>query len=96
MNDFRYWTKTVYKCNYGELEKLIKREYPPLVNYCFVADQEVGNDSVSSFTAEAKQLDEDEYKRIQKNECFSTDALLNNLAYRKVIPTGEWIISVCW
>ena len=52
-------TKTVTKMSYNELESVVKKQYPKVKDYSFVAIEEANNDNVYEFT----RINKKEYEK---------------------------------
>lgn len=72
-----------------------------LKEFEFVAVEESSNDTSHTFQVDGKlsKWDEEEMEEMlekQNYDCFSTRRILNYLASKGVIETGNYLINVCW
>lgn len=75
-----------YKIDAFDLNDLIKSTYN--IEYEFIATQEAGNDSDYTFEVESEEIEVDEDTMPYE--------VLNDLAFKKIIPEGNYLVRVCW
>lgn len=100
--------KTVIEIDMQELRKLIRDTFKgkakKLGDFNFVAIEEWNNDEQHSFNIDASERDEWEENNFQgflsgdwsRQKPGITLILLNELAARKVIPEGEYLLNISW
>ena len=99
MSALKFIKKVVFEVESYDFEDFIKREYGK--DYSFVADIECGNDSVHEFEIDAKSKinsrskDVDLFRKTGHYH-YLARVLLEDLANRKLIEYGTYIIQVCW
>lgn len=97
----------VYTIDYNEFEKLVKDTYKQ--DYNFVADMECSNDSEHLFRDIGNESLYVENKILSKWEiqdintfiktgryCHMAETLLEDMAMKKVLPPGNYLIEVSW
>lgn len=92
-------TETVGYIDYDDLNDYVRRVYPFLKNYHFVAVQECGNDTDHRFEAGGwdPNLDEAEWAEARRNGFIYTNSLLlDRLAYDGHISPGTYVVRVSW
>jgi len=92
-----------YEISYNEFEDLIRKHYPHIKGYSFIADQECPNDTSHAFhniTAEQwDQYDEEQWEIDivhDKNYSFAAEVFLKKLCRDKHIEPGNYLINVYW
>ncbi len=98
---FEFETESIHTCDYYDFDELVRKEYPALSNYEFVADHCCQNDTCYKFNVSV--VDDDNYddKHLRESmekgygSWLATD-LLQDLVQRSVIPSGCWVIQVSW
>lgn len=91
--------KIVYSINYNDLEELFARVFSNLQDYCFVSDQEAGNNSLHSFTVTSLDGDEAQAALDAINNDASYNIVLdalNVMCYKGFISPGEYLVEVSW
>ena len=101
--------KCFYYVDYNEIEKLVKEIYKDaykIDQYSFVADIECSNDTIHEFYNIGRNklyYPTDKYSAnkikdfIEKGELNQTIVyLMHDMAYKGIIPKGNYIISVSW
>ena len=91
-------TKTIHELDYNDFNKIVESVYGHEFN--FVADQETGNDSASTFSGDGK-LDEFDQNIVDKfaetgEGYYLAPYLLNDLVAKGYLPVGDYVIEVCW
>lgn len=97
----------VYILEYDDFDKLVKTTYNQ--DYNFAADMECGNDSEHLFRNIGNESLYVENKILSKWEledintfiktgiyCHMAETLLEDMAMKKVIPPGNYLIEVSW
>lgn len=91
-------TKTIHTVQDSDLDRFISQVYG--VEFNFVADNEVGNDSSVSFAVDGvlDDYERDEVAKFARGEVVSyiSRTLLNDACARGLIPAGDYLVSVCW
>jgi len=90
--------ETFYVMDYDEVDSLIEQHYGR--GYEFLAKEEASNDSTHRFNVNGRlsewdQRDVDKWVQTGSGS-YLTSRLLNDLANKGVIPTGNYLIEVCW
>lgn len=98
MTTLNIQTKTTHYVGYRDLEDFITEHYGFI--YEIVAAEECGNDESLSFYI-GKNFDSDDafiFAEMQQGiwHPHKTRMLLTKLAYDGLIPTGNYIVEVCW
>lgn len=101
MNELKAEVKKVLTVQYRDLEEFVEASYG--ISWSFVAAEECGNDSQHTFRVTGQMSD---YDMTQLTKWLDADgmgvpdlraqAMLNSLAARRLIDTGEYIVKVCW
>jgi hypothetical protein len=91
-------TVVVHKVDSSDLNQFVCETYA--IDYDFRADQESGNDSAHTFSVDGV-VDEWEKDRVDEllnggYPSFVSGALLNHMAAEGLIPTGDYVVEVCW
>ncbi len=92
--------KTVITMDYDELEKIIFKAYNQ--KFCFVADNELGNDSSWNRAFDLNcPLEDYEVEELEKFKLtgkgdYLTNTIMQDMVNNNVIPSGEYLISVSW
>lgn len=95
----KHTIETVYKVNYGDLQKLVAKIYKDK-EYSFIETQECGNDTSHEFSVDGKinDYDKSDAENIRKGQidAYRNYLLMNVLCADGHILPGEYIINVCW
>lgn len=87
-----------YRVDYKDLEEFIQAVYGK--EFSFIERQECCNDSSHEFSATGKLLDyeAEELKTWleEDGDSPSTYTIFNDLAKKKFIKKGHYIVNVCW
>lgn len=97
----------IHKCEYEQLEKLLRAHLPLAADFSIVSNEEWDNDETYSFLVgddnalNGDELDDIDVVIVEKREIeegdFSLADMLDYLAIRKhVVPYGELMVEVCW
>jgi hypothetical protein len=91
-------TETVHFVEYRDLEKAIKEHYG--VDYEFVAAEECGNDSSHVFYVDGiiQDYDLEDLDTFLRGGWlnYRTGLILDKMHLDGHIPTGKYIVEVCW
>lgn len=87
-----------YDCEYDELEAFFLKELG--IEYDFVADMDSSNDTSYTFNVSPK-LVKNEAEQIEKYLAdkkgnYMCHRLLDYLCYKGKIPSGKYLVEVCW
>lgn len=104
MNKSKYSIKTVtsFVIDYSEFDRLINDHFPQFNGrYECVADNEWDNDSDHSTNISkewSEKYDLKDFDRIDQGDVkyIGWGKLLAYLAYKDIVPFGNWVISVSW
>jgi len=91
-------TKTTHYVDAFDLEAFIKDLYG--IDYSIVAAEEAGNDTSLTYevTGKVESYDKADLDDLLRGKLISyrTGALLNLMAWHHKIPTGSYVIRICW
>lgn len=91
--------KVIYSISYNDLEELFARVFSNLQDYCFVSDQEAGNNSQHRFIVNSLDGDgaQAALEAINNDTSYNIalDAL-NVMCYKGLIRPGEYLVEVSW
>lgn len=90
---------TVIKCDYREIENLLKEHYG-ITHYEIVAAEEVSNGSNLDITVDGK-LDDYDLKGVAevlsgKFKHYFTGQMMNKLCADGYLEAGEYIVEIYW
>jgi hypothetical protein len=99
--ELKHKTKTFFVVEYYDLDKFIREQFNLKPDdYDFCSSHEGCNDNVYAIkvTGKLESWEKDELANFKKdptqNSFWKTPVLLNDLASRKVIPTGNYLIRI--
>ena len=89
-------TMTYFLMDHGRFENIVKEELGIKIN--FIELQECQNDSEHKFDVTGKSFEDYPISKEDfiKEQDLPVDEILNFLAHLGVIPSGGYLISVCW
>lgn len=101
MNELKAEVTKMVAVNAADLEDFVEASYG--ISWSFVAAEECDNDSQHTFRVTGRMSD---YDMGQLTKWLDADGMgapdlralvmLNSLAARRLIDTGEYIVKVCW
>jgi len=89
--------KTIFKCDYGDLERLIKAEYGH--EYDIPCCEETSNDVSLEFNVNGQfGYDKEDVQKFKEtgDGMFLLSDLLDDMMHRGVIEKGEYIVRISW
>jgi hypothetical protein len=87
-------TVTRIEVSYKDLEKFIEKVYGK--RYNVVGGEQWNNDSNYSFIVKKRDINQWDQKKLDTFEDYSLDTILTDLANKKLIKTGNYLIRVYW
>ena len=92
----QFKTTTYFLMDHDKLENIVKEELG--LEFDFVQREECSNDSEHKFNVTGKSFEDYPMSKevFIREPYLPSDEILNFLAYLGRIPTGNYLISVCW